>query len=247
MVTGTPSPVSIDQVQIFDAGEASGGSRRPDGRAGMATSPNCDIAVLQAAPRGQIQAPVERDADVIVLVLQGEATVQGPSGTHPLKPDQGVLIPAGVSCTFTSTSDEDLALLTFRSDSVESRPGYLPNTPSGVKVRVPEAEINAKGVGGNLYVFALDHQTIRVSTIIRPEPAAGRLDVPEWNQEAFLRMNCAYERSGDDILVNLPERMVRWYGVRGLTETDYRIIPEPERTSVRVDLSPLIEREAQVS
>lgn len=234
MATGAPDAFTVDEVQIFDAGEALQGLRSSDGRVEMATSPNCSIVVLQAAPRGRIEVPVEQDADVIVLVLQGEATVEGPSAQHALKPEQGVLIPAGVSCTFTSTSDEDLALLSLRSDSAESRPGYLPNIPSGVMVRVPEAEITAKGIGGHLYVFALDQRTIRVAVNASQE----------WNQAAFLRMNCVYERSGEDLLVNLPERMVRWYDLRDLTEADYRIIPEPEQTSVLVDLSPLVEREA---
>ena len=150
-----------------------------------------------------------------------------------MKPEQGVLVPSGLSCTFHSTSDEELAILSLRSDSAESRPGYLPNTGSGVIVRVPDPETPFYS-GRRVYLFALDQRTIRAS------PNAPQ----EWNAAAFLRMHCDFERVGNDVLLDLPERLVRWYGVRGLTEDDYRIIPETE-ASVLIDLSPLVEREAE--
>ena len=233
MAARLPDSIIPDAVQIFDAGAALTTDPGASGHATMAVSPNCTIEVLRAAPRGQVEVPVERDADVIVLVLGGEANVEGPSGTRTVHRDQGVLIPAGVRCAFTSMSDEELALLSFRSDSAESRPGYVPNMPSGVKIRVPQAEVAAKGIGKHLYVFAVDHRTIRVAVNA----------TQEWNQGAFLRMNCEYEHVGDDLLVNLPERMARWYGVKVLSEADYRIVPQPDATSALVDLTPFVERE----
>lgn len=230
----TPDAVIVDAVQVFDAGEALLGSRAPDGQMEMAASPNCYIATHRAASPDRIRIPVEQDADTIVLVLQGMARVEASSGSHALRAQQGLLIPSGVSCTFTSTGDEELALLSFRSDSAESRPAYLPNVPSGVKVRVPESEVAAQGIGGRLYLYALDHRTLRVAV-------GARL---EWNEAAFLRMNCQFEREGQDLLVNLPERMVRWYGIRDLRENDYRVIPQ-QQTSVLVDLTPLVERECE--
>jgi hypothetical protein len=235
VASNQPDAIIVDKVQVFDAGEALRGAASPDGRVEMAVSPNCYILEHRVASPGQIQMPVEQNADTIVLVLQGAASVAGPSGTHALNAQQGLLIPSGVSCTFTSTGAEELALLSFRSDSAESRPGYLPNVPSGVIVRVPAAEIASQGIGGRVYLFALDHRTLRVAV-------GAKL---EWNEAAFLRMNCLFERDGDDLLVNLPERMVRWYGIRDLTEGDYRVIPQPERTSVLLDLTPLVEREAE--
>lgn len=233
MAEPTSDQIIPDEVRVFDAGDALKAAMTPEGRAQMANSPNCAIVVMTAPPRGQIEIPSEENADTIVLVLQGGADVEGPNGRRPLRAEQGVLVPAGVNCTFHSTTDQDLAILSLRSDSAESRPGFLPNIGTGVIVRVPDPATPFYS-GRRIYLFALDHRTIRAS------PNATQ----EWNGAAFLRMHCDFARVGNDVLLDLPERMVRWYGVRNLAEKDYRVIPESD-ASVLIDLSPLVEREAE--
>lgn len=227
-----PDVGSRDEVQIFDAGEVLRSGEIP-GRVGMAISPNCEIVALRTPPKGELQHQVAPDADDILLVVKGECVVRLPSGEQILKLNQGVLVPAGVAFTGTNLSDEELVLLSMRTGAPEGRPGYVPNMPSGVKVRVPAADIAAKGLGKHLYVFAMNQRTIGI----------GINATEEWNLGSLLRMNCVYDRSGDDVFVNLPERMVRWYQVRDLADGDYHIIPD-DGTRVRVDLTPLIQREA---
>jgi mannose-6-phosphate isomerase-like protein (cupin superfamily) len=226
-----PEIGSRDEVQIFDAGEVLRTGEIP-GRVGMAISPNCEIVVLRAAPGADLQYQVASDADDILLVVKGKANVRLPSGERTLDVNQGVLVPAGVDPRARSVGDEELVLLSMRTGAPEGRPGYVPNMPSGVKVKIPAAEIAAKGLGKHLYVFAMNQHTIGV----------GINATEEWNLGSLLRMNCEFERSGDDVLVNLPERMVRWYQVRDIAEGDYRIIPD-DGTRLRVDLTPLIQRE----
>jgi len=230
-----PDVGSRDEVQIFDAGEVLRSGEIP-GRVGMAISPNCEIVVLRAAPGGDLQYQVAADADDILLVVKGEASIRLPSGERTLKVNQGVLVPASLDLRARSIGDEELVLLSMRTGAPEGRPGYVPNVPSGVKVKVPAAEIAAKGLGKHLYVFAMNQHTIGI----------GINATEEWNLGSLLRMNCVYERSGDDVFVNLPERMVRWYQVRDITEGDYRIIPD-DGTRLRVDLTPLIQREASAA
>ncbi|MND04727.1 hypothetical protein D3C83_251340 [compost metagenome] len=55
-------------------------------------------------------------------------------------------------------------------------------------------------------------------------------------------MNCAFEKDGDDVIAKLPQRLVAWYGLEGLREPDYKIIGEPDKLRVRVQLDPLIRR-----
>lgn len=238
MIKQVPDPGSVDEVQIFDAGEV---LEAPDfhlaGQAGvveMATSPNCDITVLRTPPRGETRVEPERSCDQILLVLKGECILQGVSGQYDMKTHQGVLIPGGFSCGITNTTNEELIFLSLRSESAEGRPGYVPNGPSGVLIKVPEAEISAKGLGKHVYVYSADERTLRIAAF----------STLEWARSSLTRLYCEYQRSSDHILVDLPERVARWYQVRDLTESDYHVIPDPDRTSVRVDLSPLIEREA---
>jgi mannose-6-phosphate isomerase-like protein (cupin superfamily) len=226
-----PDVGSRDEVQIFDAGEVLRSGEIP-GRAGMALSPNCEIVTLRTPPRGDVQYHVAADADDILLVLKGECIVRLPSGEQALKLNQGVLVPAGTELRATNPGDEELVLLSMRTGAPEGRPGYVPNVPSGVRIKVPAAEIAAKGLGKHLYVFAMNQRTIGI----------GINATEEWNLGSLLRMNCVFDRLGDDVFVNLPERMVRWYQLRELSENDYRIVPD-DGTRVRVDLTPLIERE----
>ena len=42
----------------------------------------------------------------------------------------------------------------------------------------------------------------------------------------------------------LPERLAYWYRTPDLTDGDYRLIPEPDKGRVLVDLGPLVDRQA---
>jgi len=226
----------VDEVQIFDAaglvsGEVEHGSFRD--YVEMATSSNCEISVMRAPASGEIELPADADADRILLLLRGACTVEGPSGTRPLTVRQGVLLPTGVACRFTNAGIEPLVFFALRTESGGNRPGYVPNVPSGVLVKVPEAEISAQGLQPHVFIYALDRETIGISAW-----RIGELDFA-----SILRMNCEYERAGDDLMVNLPERLVRWLQLRDLAESDYRIVPSAEHTYVRVDIRPFVRRE----
>ena len=236
MATGIPAPGNVDEVQIFDVTDALTGAHDGSGpvRLEMATSPNCEITVLQASPRADLVVPVDPDADQILFVLKGACRMEGPSGIQELSVNQGVLVPTATEVRCASTSDEELVVLSMATGVATERPGYVPNKSSGVMIKVPASEIAAKGIGRHLYVFAMSRRIIGI----------GVNATEEWNLGSLLRMNCEFEQVGDDILVNLPERMARWYQVRTLTEADYRILPDPDHNRVRIDLTPLIEREA---
>jgi hypothetical protein len=238
MARRAPDIGNVDAVQIFDVGQVLHGLEGTDDlatRLTMATSPNCDILVLRAAPGGELEVAADAHEDQIVFVLAGECRVDGPAGGQALSVNQGVLVIAGTTVTCVNTGASELSLLTLRTGAGEERPGFVPNQPSGVKVRIPAAEISARGLGRHLYVFAMSQRIIGI----------GVNATEEWNLGSLLRMNCQYERDGEDILVNLPERMARWYQLQDLSVEDYRIIPDPERWRLRVDLTPRIQREAR--
>ena len=89
--------VLSDEVQIFDVAEAMKRRDQISGRVDMARSPNSFVAVFQTKPRGgETHIHQHPDSDQILFVLKGEVTVEGLSGKNVLKPNQGVLIPAGV-------------------------------------------------------------------------------------------------------------------------------------------------------
>lgn len=237
MATRAPEPAIVDEVQLFsaaasvDAGDDVTSLRE---QVEMAISSNCEISVMHTPAGGTSEIPADPLADRILLLLKGECTVEGPSRKRPLGRREGALVPAGVACRVVNEGEQPLVFFALRSILSDTRPGYVPNVPSGVLVRFPEKEIAARGLQHHLFVYALNDETIGIS--------AFRLD--ELNLASILRMNCGYERSGDDLVVNLPERLVRWYGLRGMSESDYRIIPSKEKTYVRLDISPLVQREA---
>lgn len=237
MATRLPERGAVDEVQIFDASTLVSGDDDLNSlreQVEMATSSNCEISAMQTPVGGETRLEADPAADRILLLLKGTCTVEGPSGKRPLTKHQGALIPTGVACSFTNEGQDPLVFFALRTESGERRPGYVPNVPSGVLVKVPEAEISAEGLLGHLFIYALDQETVGISS--------HRLD--ELNFASILRMNCEYEVWGGDVLVNLPERLVRWYQLRDLAESDYRIVPSRERTYVRVDLRPLVQREA---
>jgi len=56
-------------------------------------------------------------------------------------------------------------------------------------------------------------------------------------------MNCQYEKTDSHVIAKLPERMVQWYKMEHLSESDYNIIAEDEKTKVRVDITPMIDKQ----
>jgi hypothetical protein len=160
--------------------------------------------------------------------------VESLSGRFTLSPKQGVLIPAGVHYGFTNTAERDVVFLTMRTESSGGRRvAYVANVPSEIAVKIPADEIGAKGFGRHVYVYAMDRSTIGISPVL----------MEEWNKGCLLRMNCQYEKQNDVIVAKLPQRMVQWYKIDKLAESDYRLVTEPEKVRVRVDLTPLLQRQ----
>ena len=65
----------------------------------------------------------------------------------------------------------------------------------------------------------------------------------EWNKACLLRINCEFEKQDGAIIAKLPQRMVQWYRIDKLAESDYRLLTEPEKIRVRLDLAPLVKRQ----
>lgn len=228
---------STDEPQIFDVEDVQQHRQRL-GRVDMATSPNSYVAVFETPPRGgEPSIHQHPDSDQILFVLRGECSVQGVSGKYVLKPHQGVLIPAGVHYGFTNETQEPLVFLSLRTEATGGRRvGYVPNVSSDVQIRIPASMVDAKGIA-KFYVYAMDRRTLGLSPLL----------LEDWNRASLLRLNCEHRRSGDSVLAFLPERIARWYRLNDLAESDYRLLPDPENTRVRVDLTPLILREEAAS
>jgi mannose-6-phosphate isomerase-like protein (cupin superfamily) len=236
MATENPPQTFFDEVQIFDVGESVKKRDNISGRVDMAKSPNSFVAVFQTRPRGgEAHVHQHPDSDQILFILKGEVTVESLSGKYTLRPNQGVLIPAGVHYGFINQSEEDVVFLSMRTESTGGRRvAYVPNVPSDVHLRVPAEAITARGLGRHIYVYALDRKGFGVSAVL----------LEEWNKGSLLRMNCQYERDGDTVIAKLPLRLVQWYGLEELKEGDYKLVPEPDGLRVRVDLQPLLARDA---
>jgi mannose-6-phosphate isomerase-like protein (cupin superfamily) len=228
--------VISDDVQIFDVAEAMKRRDQISGRVDMARSPNSFIAVFQTKPRGgETHIHQHPDSDQILFVLKGEVTVESLSGKYVLRPNQGVLIPAGVHYGFTNTTQEDVVFLTMRTESSGGRRvAYVANVPSAVTVKIPAEAINARGIGRHIYCYAMDRATIGISAVL----------LEEWNKRSLLRMHCEYQNSGAWVIAKLPERLVQWYQIENLEESDYHLLPESDKMRVRLDLRPLIKRQA---
>lgn len=218
-----------DEVQIFDVDEALKKGDQLSGRTDMAKSPNSFVAVFRTRPRGgETHIHHHPDSDQILFVLKSELTVEGLSGKYTLKPNQGVLIPAGVHYGFTNTTQEDLIFLSMRTESSGGRRvAYVKNVPSDVHLKIPAQALTAKGIGRHIYVYAMDRDTFGVSPLL----------FEDWNKGSLLRMNCEYEQDDGHVIAKLPERLVQWYKIDKLTDTNYKLIAEPDRTRVRVQLA----------
>jgi mannose-6-phosphate isomerase-like protein (cupin superfamily) len=218
-----------DEVQIFDVGEALKKGDHLTGRVDMAKSPNSFVAVFRTRPRGgETHIHQHPDSDQILFVLKSELTVEGLSGKYVLKPNQGVLIPAGVHYGFTNTSEEDLIFLSMRTESSGGRRvAYVKNVPSNIHLKIPAEALTAKGIGRHIYVYAIDRDTFGVSTLL----------LEEWNKRSLLRMNCEYETDNGQVIAKLPERLVQWYKIDGFSDSNHRLIEEPDKTRVRVELT----------
>lgn len=223
---------NVEEVQVFNVEDAINKRDNLSGRVEMARSPHSFIALFQTRPRGgETHIHQHPDSDQILFILKGELTVEGLTGKFTLKPNQGVLIPAGVHYGFTNTTQEDVLFLTMRTEATGGRRvAYVPNPPSNIHVKIPAAEICAKGVGRHIYVYAMDRSTIGISPVL----------MDEWNKASLLRMNCEYEKQGDVIVAKLPQRLVDWYKIQSLSDSDYRLLTEPEKIRVRMDISPLV-------
>lgn len=235
MATADSSQV-VDEVQIFDVTEAMKKRDNLSGRVDMARSPNSFIAVFQTRPRGgETHIHQHPDSDQILYILDGELTVESLSGRFTLNPKQGVMIPAGVHYGFTNTTERDVVFLTMRTESSGGRRvAYVENVPSAVHLKIPAEAISAKGIGRHIYCYALDRATVGVSSVL----------LEEWNKKSLLRMHCDYEKSGEYVIAKLPERLVQWYHIENLAESDYRLIPVEDKMRVQLDLRPMIKRQS---
>lgn len=224
-----------DEVQIFDVAEAMKRRDNISGRVDMAKSPSSFVAVFQTRPRGgEAHIHQHPDSDQILFILKGEINVESLAGKYNLGPNQGVLIPAGVHYGFINQTQEDAVFLTMRTESSGGRRvAYVQNVSSAVRVRIPAAEISARGIGRHIYCYAIDRATIGISSVL----------LEEWNKKSLLRMHCDYEKSEDYVTAILPERLIQWYQIDALPESDYRLIPEGDHLRVRLDLQPLIKRQ----
>jgi mannose-6-phosphate isomerase-like protein (cupin superfamily) len=222
------------ELQFFDVAAALQGGDGMHSRVDMAKSPNSYIAVFGVGPRaGETRVHSHPDSDQILFVLKGECTVEGLTGRYVLESDEGVLIPAGVNYGFTNMTQDQLVFLSMRTEgSGGRRVAYVPSVPSGAAVSIPTDRISAKGIGSQLYVYALDGHTIGISPLL----------LDDWNRTAVLRMECTYETAGDRTVAVLPERIADWYRLSSLSESDYALVTDPENTRVQVDITPLIER-----
>ena len=227
-----PNPTDI---QVFNVGEALGTRDGMGNRIDMATSPNCYIAAFGVASRGgETRVHSHPDSDQILFILKGECTAEGLSGRYVLESGQGVLIPSGVNYGFTNEADDELVFLSMRTEaSGGRRVAYVPSVPSDVGIKIPAAMLNSQGIGSHLYVYALDSETIGVSPLL----------LDDWNRGSVLRMECTFEKRGEDVVAVLPERLAYWYRVDDLADSDYTIEPDADGTRVRINITPAIKRQ----
>jgi mannose-6-phosphate isomerase-like protein (cupin superfamily) len=226
----------VDAVQIFDVAKVA-----ESGISGLASSRNSNVSTLRVPPASTMQIDPQ-GLDQILVVLEGEGTIETSSGTVQLQPRQGVLIPPGTEGRLTNTTDAELVFFCMGA-SRPSVPSLSP--PAEVLLKIPVAEVEAKSgwlvhspeirAQGSLCVYTIDRATLGISPLI----------MEEWNQVSILRTTCGYVREGDQLVAKLPDRIVRWYRLEGLDDGDYIVRPDRTKTRVRVDLRPFFERQAR--
>jgi len=224
-------------IQVFDVVEALASREQVGGgRVDMATSPNSYIAAFGVEPRhGETRVHSHPDSDQILFILKGECTVEGLSGRYTLGAEEGVLIPAGVNYGFTNLTEENLVFLSMRTESSGGRRvAYVPSVPSDAGVSMPAEAFGSADSVTRLYAYALDNRTLGISPEIDDE----------WNRACVIRMECTFERAGNRLVAVIPERLAFFYRTPDLTDGDYKVTAEPEKRRIRVDLSPLVDRQA---
>jgi quercetin dioxygenase-like cupin family protein len=217
----------VDEVQVFQTPQS-----QQDECVDLASSPNSHISNLRVEPGESVQLPIQ-DSDRILVVLSGACTVTSPSGAHELTRGKGFLVPADLACRVTNEGDEPVGL--FSMQTRRSTP-YVTNVMSDVVLKIPAELVDGMGLGNRLYAYVMDRRTLGISPLI----------MEEWNQASALRMNCKFVREGDMLHATLPERVVRWYGLDDLGDGDYTLTHDRRRSRVRVDLTPLLARQARV-
>ena len=227
------------ELGTFDVAEALAkqATGRGAGRFDMETSSNCYIAVFRNTKQdiGEKLVHSHPDSDQILFVLDGQCVVWGLNGKFTLNPHQGVLVPGGVNYGFSNERDEDLIFLSLRTEATGGRRvAYVPGVPSDALVRLEAGAFGDTPLGRYVYAYIVDRRTVGLSPIL----------LDDWNRGTMLRANCDYEQRGNEVLINLPERIAGWFRINDLTEADYHVVPDPDGVRVRLDLSPLIDRRA---
>ena len=221
-------------VQIFDV-RKSLEERASRGRIDLATGELSYLAVFQTAPRrGELAVHQHPDSDQILFVLDGECAVTGLDGTEVVEGQErldskdGILIPAGSYYGFSNFGDNDMFFLSMRTESSGGRRiAYVPDTPSGVRFKLPGGALHADLEQQDLFAYVIDHRTVGVS--VGP--------IQEWNRACLLRASCWLRREDDGFSIELPERITGWYEIGALGEEDYRVVEVPERPAVRIELT----------
>ena len=217
-----------EDIQIFDVWESLKRRDGLGGRTDMAAGALSYVAIFETVPsEGELSVHQHPDSDQILFVLKGECTTRGLEGGEVLKPQEGVLIPAGSYYGFANTGKGDLNFLSMRTESTGGRHiRHVPDQSSGIRINIPEARFGADAEKGNAEVYVLDHRTIAVSPVL----------VPEWNRACVLRSSCAYTSVDGDVVIELPQRVTDWYELRELQAGQYRIVPTPGGRGVRIEL-----------
>ena len=229
-------------VQIFDV-RKSLEERASSGRMDLATGDLSYIAIFQTAPRrGELAVHQHPDSDQILYVLSGQCAVTGLDGAEVVEGQEmldskdGILIPAGSYYGFSNFGDDDMFFLSMRTESSGGRRiAYVPDTPSGVRFKLPKGLPKGlpQGVLGadieqrDLFAYVVDNRTIGVS--VGP--------MQEWNRSSLLRASCWLRSEGDGFSVELPERITGWYEIGPLGEEAYRVVEVPGQPAVRIELA----------
>ena len=224
-----PTDAPPTGVQIFDTWESLDRRNARHGRVDMATGALSYIAVFKTAPRrGEPTFHQHPDSDQILFVLDGECTARSLDGEEVLKPNDGVLIPAGSYYGFANTGEGDMYFLSMRTESSGGRYiGYAPDSPSGVRVNISEEMFSAKPEKDDLVVYVIDHKTMGISPSL----------IQEWNKSCLLRGSAPYKREDGRFVVELPQRIADWYEIKTLSDQEYQVHKVSGGEGVQIELA----------